>query len=78
MVLERDTIGKEYMMYVCVYLKYIGWDFTYLLDIDINLLLIQIYYCTYKFIIGKVFTLLVRYCIYSVILNIHHMEERFK
>lgn len=77
-VLERDTIGKEYMMYVCVYLKYIGWDFTYLLDLDIHLLLIQIYYCTYKFIIAKVFTLLVRYFIYSVILNIHHMEERFK
>jgi len=60
MVLERDTIGKEHMIYVCVYLKCIGWDFTYLLDLDVHLLLIQIYYCTYTFIIAKVFTLLVR------------------
>jgi len=78
MVLERDTIGKEYMMYVCVYLKCIGWDFTYLLDLDVHLLLIpnlllhiHVYYCKGIQTAGQILY-------YSVILNIHHMEERFK
>jgi hypothetical protein len=78
MVSERDVIGKEYTVYVCVYLKRILWDFTYLLDLDVHLLLIQIYYFTYSLLLQTYPHCMVRNFIYSVILNTHHMEEHFK
>lgn len=59
MVVARDMIGKEYAVsvWVRVYFKCILWDFTHLLDLHVHLFLIQIYYCTYKFIIAKIFTM---------------------
>ena len=76
---ERDTIGKEYMMYVCVCIFEVHWVEFYIPSwprcsfiTDPNVLLhIQVYYCKGIQTAGQILY-------YSLILNTHHMEERFK